>query len=257
MIWLTAAIAFFGLCQVAVGVLQYVYGGKQTNNLIIAANRQATASEKIEAAANTQATAAQQFAASTGRLETTIDNAEKDLGRSASNSQKAIEATQDAMKLDQRAWVGMLGISDISFAQENGLLATGVFVNSGKTPARNTKSCIRFRISDTPLSGPSPDDISKITECAPTAAIGPQGRYNEEIGHVISAEPNSPAALKGVSDFKSRYQLIKDEKQFAYIFGIIKYDDVFGNERETDYCIFLADPDKAQIGICDNFNDIK
>lgn len=42
-----------------------------------------------------------------------------------------------------------------------------------------------------------------------------------------------------------------------YCFGVLKYDDVFGNHRETEYCIYLANPDTKEVGVCDTFNDVK
>jgi hypothetical protein len=82
MIILTAAIAFLALCSVGVGFLQYYGGGEQTQNLINAANRQATAAESFATTAEQISTKIGQaesvFSKTAGTTQTMIDNAEKD-----------------------------------------------------------------------------------------------------------------------------------------------------------------------------------
>ena len=175
----------------------------------------------------------------------------------AQSSRASVAAIQEQMKIDQRAWVGMLAVTDVSFNKTDGLLATISFLNSGKTPASNVELCKGYRLSEVPLSGPTPEDIKGIGGCGPGKAIGPQGKFNIGWGHAWPAEPTTTAQHQGLSEFLAKYQAIKDKKLFAYFFGTIKYDDAFANRRETDFCIFLADPDKPQIGGCDTFNDIK
>jgi len=51
--------------------------------------------------------------------------------------------------------------------------------------------------------------------------------------------------------------MIKNKSLFLYYFGILKYDDIFGGHWETQYCVYLADPDTKELGFCDAFNDLK
>jgi len=175
----------------------------------------------------------------------------------AKSSQDSVAAIQEQMRIDQRAWIGMLRIEDVSFDEKDGLLATIIFENSGKTPATNVEFCNSYDLSDIPLHGPTPQDIKGLTGCGPSRAIAPQGTLKIRWGIAWSAQPITPAERQGLSDFIAKYRAIKDKKLFAYIFGTIKYDDAFSNRRETDFCFFIADPDKPQLGVCKNFNDIK
>lgn len=55
----------------------------------------------------------------------------------------------------------------------------------------------------------------------------------------------------------SLYQPIKNMTILLYYFGVLKYDDIFGNPWETQFCIMLANPDTREVGFCDGFNDLK
>jgi hypothetical protein len=161
----------------------------------------------------------------------------------------------DASKLDQRAWVGVLETTATEFTETNGLIATVVFFNSGRTPARNVQTSARFMVSPVPLTGPPANEIAQLRfRAAPS--IAPQGRYNQIIGQVWTGEILIPGAVQGRQDLISRFRDIKDRTATLYYFGILRYDDIFGNHRETQFCVFLADPDTKQMGICDAFNDV-
>jgi len=54
----------------------------------------------------------------------------------------------------------------------------------------------------------------------------------------------------------SQFQDIRNGRLFLYYFGILKYDDGFGKIRETQFCIYLADPASGEAGFCDGFNDL-
>jgi hypothetical protein len=62
--------------------------------------------------------------------------------------------------------------------------------------------------------------------------------------------------MLGNTALAAKFQDIKARKTFVYYFGILKYDDIFGKHRTTQYCIFLANPDTKETGFCDAFNDL-
>src|SRR5580700_10861664 len=62
--------------------------------------------------------------------------------RGAEDNQKLIQAAQaqaESAKNEPRAWVGVLGVENVSFSVQTGLIATIVFFNSGRTPARDVE----------------------------------------------------------------------------------------------------------------------
>jgi hypothetical protein len=110
MIWLTGAIAFFALCQFGVAVFQYVYGGEQTDRIIAADERLATA----------------------------MENSVKEAG-------KSLDATIDNFHLDQRAWLGPNEMLPPPFMDGNRRVYMKggeqaqyavIITNTGKTPAK-------------------------------------------------------------------------------------------------------------------------
>jgi hypothetical protein len=109
--------------------------------------------------------------------------------------------------------------------------------------------------SPIPLSGPSTENIKQLG-FRPAQSIAPQGFYHHNIGAEAAAEGTTAAQLQGQQQLISEYKFIKDKRLFLYYFGILKYDDVFGNPRETQYCIYLANPDTKEVGMCDAFNDL-
>ena len=86
-----------------------VKGGADTAALVGYAQRQADDADKIKLSAEKQATAAQKFADTAGLINSGMGDAVKKLDAQARASAASIKATQDAMRLDQRAWVGAFG----------------------------------------------------------------------------------------------------------------------------------------------------
>jgi hypothetical protein len=106
MIWLTGAIAFFALCQVAVGFLQYVYGGEQTDKIIAADERLATAMES-----------------------------------SVAQAKNAFDAANAQAVLTQRAWIAVtIRPHNTPFALGHPFDTRVSFKNTGRTPALNVKA---------------------------------------------------------------------------------------------------------------------
>ena len=113
MIWLTGAIAFFALCQLGVGWLQYHYGGEQTDKIIAADERLAKA------------------------MEDTVKQ-----------GQRAFDSANQQAILTQRAWMKV----EATIEAPNGMWAAGQpFLirtnkqNTGRTPALNVRSDSRIQ----------------------------------------------------------------------------------------------------------------
>jgi hypothetical protein len=112
-----------------------------------------------------------------------------------------------------------------------------------------------YTTSPTPISGPSPQQIAMLV-FRPVPSIAPQGFYREYIADAVGPQRASADELSGQQMLISQYKQIKDKRLFLYYYGLLKYDDNSGNPRETQFCIYLADPDTKQVGICDSFNDL-
>ncbi len=160
------------------------------------------------------------------------------------------------MRDEQRAWVGVQDtVAFGGFTEAEPWKVTVVFVNSGRTPARNVQSSAMFVTSPFPISGPSLEQVKQL-QFRPAQSIAPQASYREAIGNDISAEGSSGFQRQGQQTLISQYQTIKNKELFLYYFGILKYDDALGKRRETQFCILLANLDTKQPGFCDAFNDL-
>ena len=80
--------------------------------------------------------------------------------------------------------------------------------------------------------------------------------FHHILGQFVPAEGITTLQEEGAKTLVSQYQAIKDGKLFLYYYGILKYDDNSGHHRETQFCIYLADPATKQPGICDGFNEM-
>jgi hypothetical protein len=149
----------------------------------------------------------------------------------------------------------MEGTTNVDFSDNEPLRVTVVFLNSGKTPARNVQTSAMYKTSNVPLSGPSARDVRKLI-FQPAQSIAPQGRYNQNLGRSVAPEASSASQEQGARELASEHKLIKSKQLLLYYYGIIKYDDIFGHPHQTQWCIYLANPETKDIGMCDAFNDL-
>src|ERR1700686_2566217 len=132
MIYLTGAIAFFGLCSVVVGLLQW----RAMNGQLREMHEGGIDTHALADAASNQADAAQQFSDTAEDINGGIADAKEQLEAAVKHAKRSIQATQDATRLDQRAWVVVKGISGVPTLNQP-LSLNVFFMNTGKTPAKN------------------------------------------------------------------------------------------------------------------------
>jgi len=72
----------------------------------------------------------------------------------------------------------------------------------------------------------------------------------------VGAQGATSSQISGQQILISQYMQIKSKNLFLYYFGVLKYDDASGNSHETQFCIYLSNPDTKESGICDSFNDL-
>jgi hypothetical protein len=176
--------------------------------------------------------------------------------RLAQNAADTLLNTQASFRDEQRAWIGVAGIADAKgFTETDPWQVTVIFFNSGRTPARNAQISGLYITSPIPLTGP-PQDLTKSLIFGPIQSIAPQGYYRETIGIEFAGEITTDFQRTGSQVLVSQYSRIKSKQLFLYYYGVLKYDDAFGKPHQTQYCIFLANPNTKEAGICDAFNDL-
>ena len=110
-------------------------------------------------------------------------------------------------------------------------------------------------MSDVPLTSIPDIDVQKLT-FTPSQAVAPQATMILFAGYEAAAEAGNTQLFGEVQALNVWYKPIKDKKVFIYYFGLIKYNDIFGEPHTTEYCIYLANPDTNAIGNCDFFNEL-
>jgi hypothetical protein len=228
-------------------------GAADTHALAQAADTQAKKMGNMSDAADRIRQAAEGMVTQEQRI---ADNARTALNASNRQSKTALDATIESSRLDQRAWIGVDQLVPQEFSETKGIRVAIVFLNSGKTPARNVQIAVRYRTSPTPIDGPLPQDIPNLV-FHPDRSIAPQTRYTNFIGYSSAVGAvYSDNAIKGNQDIVSEFPLIKDKRLILYYFGILRYDDNSGRHRATQFCFFLADIDTQTLGFCNRFNDM-
>jgi hypothetical protein len=147
MIWLTATIAFFALCSVIVGTLQWRVMSGQLDEM----KSSSADAKKLTQAAVNQAAAAQ----------------------------TTIQVIQENMRLEQRAWVGVkaIRITPPPWKAEQKLEATVIVENTGRTPALEVKVIKRYGPRP-----PSKTELSKpVAEPINVFAIAPTNSYESTV----------------------------------------------------------------------------
>lgn len=234
--WTDIVIAAFTVALVFVSIVQAVIfkkqweemhtGGVDTHELAVAAKKQA---DEAKAQVDLLAKSLQK----TDKLveeATTQANATKTL---AGNSQATLKATQDSTQLEQRAWLGLQMVQLTQFQAGKNIAATAEFLNTGKSPALAIQTS--FGLTQLPINQKPPFlydfQIANWTTGYPVAPQGRMQLYVTELGNrkVLSDED------KGRIE---RQQLI------VWVWGTIRYKDIFGNTHNTRYCGYTFDSAK-------------
>jgi hypothetical protein len=257
---LAFAIVIFAAAQWITSNINNDSTAHQTDQLIGTAKMSVLAAEQNAGAASSFSDSAQRINSSinnaTAKLQMQVDNMYESQISSEQESARSLQATIDNFHQEQRAWVGVQGTSDSKgFTEKDTWQIVIVFFNSGRTPAKNVQTSVEYITSPVPISGPSPQQIRLLT-FRPAQSIAPQGFYRQSIGRASGAENTSADQLAGKQVLVSQYHAIKSKQLFLYYFGILKYDDTVGHSHETQFCIYLSDPDTKETGICDSFNDL-
>jgi hypothetical protein len=228
-------------------------GSADTHNLAVAAKNQAADTGDISQAAQDQVDAANEisdaadsFSETAGSTDNKIGEAEKDFRRmakaaedNAAQSKRSLDAAIDQARLDQRAWLAIAPLIPEAFDPSKPATGKIGFINTGKTPARNV--VIRIGLAFYP---------GMLT-------ILPQNIEPTEKS-VAVLFPNAPAS----SVIKPRVQMPisitnpgVNGDWYGYVWGTVKYDDVFNKRHSTSICAYRKFADSGDFLQCDFGND--
>ena len=253
--WAKAAVIMAALAAIFVCLQWWEMreGGKDTHDLAVAAKTQAERITNMSTAADQIRQATQDTVAQEKRI---ADNARDSLAASNRANGATLQATINQFRQEQRAWVGVQDVNPVGgFTEKEPWQATVVFFNSGRTPARHVETSGMFLTSPFPIHEPPQEDIKQLT-FRPAPSIAPQSYYRQAFGLPVGAEPPMTFQLEGQQTLISQYPLIKSGRLFLYYFGILRYKDNAGVQRDTHFCVLLQNVQTKQGGFCDGFNDL-
>jgi hypothetical protein len=237
-VFLTAVIATTGV----VGIILVIQGGKDTERI-----RNAT--EKQACAANKNAHAARDFANTAALINHGIEDAVAKLDAQAKNSAASIKATQDAMRLDQRAWLGVKDTTLKSFKVGAPIEAQVLILNSGKTPALQIREGVRGG-SFVPVGSDSEmirhEILKEETQINlhPAPTIPPSG--SDYLTSFTNADLNQP-----------QYDDVMSGSRSVYIVGRVEYLDIFQKSQWMTFCLQIVAYNKAPLlRECDTGSDM-
>jgi hypothetical protein len=254
-----------------------------------------TQTERIISAANINAGAATSFAISAINAGEVIGSAEQDFAKMAGNSGKAIQDTQDSMRLDERAWVGFSVFSvgrDPSIPVMNVPVAT--ITNTGRSPARKvvaivgaifhkgayvpgatygawiekmiagiktesiTEKQMIFRSDEAPMGS----NLKRPREWGGyifDSSLLPPNYANDPHLSVTAPMKVSIGALPPQTPV--RFQIPTNwrfmEETTVIIYGRLDYRDVFGKLRFSNFCSYRIGETEATFSACPVYNDMQ
>jgi hypothetical protein len=134
---------------------------------------------------------------------------------------------ESATRIENRAWVGAISATppqiEIGKAPQMGVVIT----NTGSTPALD----VAARLTMAPGYNGTPPDFVHVgsSNGATSVVLQPGMTMTFPVSSGIFVTPEQHAMLTGVATKTAVY----------YMFGTIRYRDVFGADHSTDFCFFL------------------
>jgi hypothetical protein len=224
MIGLTGAIAFLGLCTVVVGAFQWSAMKGQLGEM----KSGGVDTHAIAEAASDQADAAQQFSDTAEDINNRMSDAVDQLQAAANNANTGIKATQDAMRLEQRAWVAVSGITGTPTLGQQFIVQITA-ANSGRTFAKRFRmvSTVEVARAGTKLSFENDPEASYNS----LSILPPNGTYIAK--NKVTGEGSLPALPNPTQDDMDKIKAGNVE------ISAFDYTDIFKAPHWTIYCFRL------------------
>jgi hypothetical protein len=140
-----------------------------------------------------------------------------------SHAQQAIDASTSALRLEQRAWLGVPAIDPIISGLKFGFRFK--IVNTGKTPARRVFQITEWNARRTSAG---PLDADKAI-----AAIKGSRQHQSDISPGASIGINHPGSEFPKEAFDA---ITATGVAIYYVYGVVTYDDIFDNPRCFRFC---------------------
>jgi hypothetical protein len=162
----------------------------------------------------------------------------------------ATQATVDAFRLDQRAWVGPIemGINDPPIRTGSRLVATVVLTNSGKTPALHLYALTSIYVFSKDVVLTPRYKVDKTDQ--PSYSVLQPGMKELITTLPVETVSGSGAGVLSSGDFED----IQSGKYIVYVYGKITYRDVFQREHTTKFCGFL-NRNMTTLRACKTYNE--
>lgn len=255
MVRLTGALVVASLASLGTAILQWRSSenqGVDTHNLAVAAGKQSDAASDMATAAGDQVDAANNFSDSAEEINRGVTGAVDQLKAAASNAKASIDATKEAMRLDQRAWIGFNTFEINKFEPGVPLKASILLINTGRTPAGKVRAGIgelfySASASHVELKAAIANGIRGVDiRPRPQPTISPQGGL--------------PLHLNTINPFpQDTYDRIRNRTYNYFTLGRVEYLDVFGRPQWMTFCVEIFFPDfnePATWSYCDTGNDM-
>ena len=198
--------------------------------------------DRIMKAAEENAQAARSFAATAREIHGDIRKAENNVLSIATSAESSIAAAREALRTEQRAWVGVMGYGKVTLEVGKHFTVRVGFKNSGKTPAIDVRTSVVIE----PVMDNGLPDFNNLPKPKSRGVLPP----GEEVYAQSVVTEKSPTGLseRGV-------ELIKSGRQTVYVFGTIWYADVFNVPHWTRFCNYL-NPTTLAFDVCRQNNAV-
>ena len=162
----------------------------------------------------------------------------------ALSAEKALQSSENALKVTQRAWVGVTAAQlDAPFNPKELIGARATITNTGPSPALNMTATLAMVVkNDYPL----PDDFEM-----------PQPRFPVHSSTNLMSGVVAPMHLVPNAEIAATFRE-RPAKVHVYILGKIEYTDIFGDRHTTRYCYFRFEdePPGTEIHSCKTWNSM-
>ncbi|PYT48176.1 MAG: hypothetical protein DMG44_15855 [Acidobacteria bacterium] len=171
------------------------------------------------------------------RLATAMEN-------SVAQAKTALDASIEASRTDQRAWVALKGIHPEPLEAGKQVIAKVYLVNSGKTPANKFGGYSVL--------------VPASTERLSQFPVPPAYAYTASIGTLwpgVDSTADGSVTVKGfnLSLTPSGLEQINRRKQFLFVYGEYTYFDIFDRKHTTQFCARYSATSKT-FEMCPNHN---
>jgi hypothetical protein len=181
----------------------------------------------------------------TDRIIVADERIAKAMEDSVKKSGDALNASIEASRTDQRAWVGVKSINVGTLEAEKNLVAEVALNNSGKSLANKVQGYATLAVSDSRTLREFPEPPREPVE---SVAI-----YWPGMDLKIYASGTAKTPLHRFAFTKSGLENISAKRSFLFVYGTYNYVDIFDRPHTTRFCARYS-PDSKLFEFCANYN---